>query len=158
MRRFMTTTCVVGLLAAGAGVALAATPAINTNFQGSGSNSWNQGGSWVKHGTAHFTILTSGKYYTQPKKFIVYIKSLQGNYSTKCNGTLKVSAKWIKVNSNGSWSFPFVHNGAHVRIWGTFSATNKTSVNYVVNFSGSDTNPGGLNSSCATWVKGSARS
>lgn len=158
MRRFMTMICLVGVLGVGAAAALAATPATHTYFSGSAGNFQNHNGSWSRNGTATFHLTTTGKFYTGVKKFNVYIKSFRGNYKTTCNGTHPVGATSIKVKSNGSWSFGFVSHGAHVRVWGTFSARNRTSVNYVVNFGGSSTNPSGLNSSCATWVHGSAHS
>ncbi len=158
MRRFMTTICLVGLLGAGAAVALAATPATNTFFSGSASNFENQNGSWSHSGTAAFQLTTSGKNYTGVKKYFVYVKSLRGNYRTTCNGVHKVGANFVKVGSNGSWSISFADHGAHVRIWGKFTSRNRTSVNYVVNFHGTSTNPSGLNSSCATWVHGFAHS
>jgi hypothetical protein len=157
MRRFMMTTCVVGLLGAGAaGVALAATPATNTNFAGSGGNYWNQNGSWSRHGTASYTMLTSGRYYTGVKTYKVYIKKFAGNYNTKCQGTLHVRATFIPVAKNGSYSFSFTKNGARVRIWGTFTSSRKATVDYVSNFSGTNTNPNTLNAACATWVHGTA--
>ena len=158
MRRFITTVCLVGLVGAGAAAALAATPAPNTFFSGSGGNFENHNGSWSRSGTASFTLTTSGKYYTGVKKYYVYIKSLRGNYRTTCNGVHHVGASFLKVSPNGSWNISFVSHGAHVRIWGTFSARNRTSVNYVVNFKGSSTIPSGLNSSCASWVHGFAHS
>ena len=158
MRRFITTICLVGLLGAGAAVALAATPATHTFYSGSAGNFQNHNGSWSRHGTATFNLTTTGKFYTGVKKFNVYIKVFHGNYNTTCNGTHRVKATSIKVKSDGSWSFGFASHGAQVRIWGKFSARNKTSVNYVVNFSGSNTNPQGLNASCASWVHGSAKS
>jgi NADH:ubiquinone oxidoreductase subunit 5 (subunit L)/multisubunit Na+/H+ antiporter MnhA subunit len=156
MRRFMTTMCVVGLLGAGAGVALAATPATNKFFSGSGDNLWNQNGSWARHGSANFTLATSGRYYTGLRKFNVYIKRFQGRYSTSCNGSHPVRATWIKVAPSGKFNFSFISSGAHVRIWGQFTSSNKANVQFLVNFSGSNTNPSGLNASCATWVRGSA--
>jgi hypothetical protein len=158
MRKFVTTVCLVGLLGAGAAVALAATPAPNTFFSGSAANLENHGGSWSHSGTATFHLTTSGKNFTAVKKYFVYIKSLRGNYRTTCNGVHRVGASYIKVQSDGSWSIRFADHGAHVRIWGKFSARNRTSVNYVVNFSGSSTNPSGLNASCASWVHGFAHS
>lgn len=158
MRRFLTTICVVGLLGAGAGVALAVTPATNTFFSGSASNFENNHGSWSHSGTATFQLSTSGRQYTGVKKFFVYVKSLSGNYKTTCNGVHKVGASNLKVNANGAWGITFTDHGAHVRIWGTFSSRNRTSVNYVVNFHGSSTTPAGLNSSCASWVHGFAHS
>src|SRR5690348_10508041 len=156
MRRFFTTICLVGLVGGGAAAALAATPATNTYFSGSAGNFENQNGSWSQSGTASFHLTTTGKFYTGVKKFNVYIKSIRGNYKTTCNGVHHVGATSLKVASNGSWSFSFTDHGAHVRIWGTFTARNRTSVNYVVNFHGSSTNPSGLNSSCASWVHGFA--
>src|ERR1700731_1160820 len=121
MRRFMTTICLVGLLEAGAAVAMAATPATNTFFSGSGGNFENQNGSWSHSGTATFSLTTSGKQFTAVKKFFVYIKSLRGNYKSTCNGgVLKVGANNVKVGSNGSWSIRFTDHGAAVRIWGKF--------------------------------------
>jgi hypothetical protein len=158
MRRYMTTVCVVGVVGAGAAAALAATPAAHSSLSGSGRNYQNHNGTWVRHGNAHFDLTTSGKFYYGVKKYSVYVKRIAGNYNTSCNGTHRVRATWIKVKSNGTWSFAFTDHGAHVRIWGTFSARNRTSVNYVVNFSGSSTDPHGLNASCASWVRGSARS
>ena len=158
MRRFITTVCLVGLVGAGAAAALAATPAPNTFFSGSGGNFENHNGTWARSGTAPFTLTTSGKYYTGVKKYYVYVKSLRGNYRTTCNGVHHVGASFLKVSPNGSWNISFVSHGAHVRIWGTFSARNRTSVNYVVNFKGSSTIPSGLNSSCASLVHGFAHS
>jgi hypothetical protein len=158
MRRFITTISVVGLLGAGAAAALAVVPATNTFFTGSAGNFQNQNGSWSRSGTATFQLSTSGKFYTGVKKYYVYVKSLRGNYKTTCNGVHHVGAKFLKVNANGAWGITFVDHGAHVRIWGTFSARNRTSVNYVVNFHGSGTTPSGLNSSCASWVHGFAHS
>lgn len=158
MRRLVTAVWVVGLLGAAAGVALAATPATNTYFSGNGGNYQNQSGSWSRHGTVNFHLTTSGKYYYGVKKYFVEIKSFRGTYTTSCNGSHPVSASWVKVKSNGSWAWSFVSHGAHVKIWGTFSARNRTSVNYVVNFSGSDTNPSTVNANCAAWVHGTASS
>ena len=60
MRRYITTVCVVGLMAVGAvGAASAATPAPNKHFSGNGTNSWNRGGTWVRHGTGSFSFRTS---------------------------------------------------------------------------------------------------
>jgi hypothetical protein len=158
MRRLVTAVCVVGLLGAAAEVALAATPYANTYFSGSGGNYWNSHGSWVRHGTASFHLTTSGKYYYGVRKYYVEIKSFRGNYNTTCNGTHPVTASWIKVKPDGSYSFSFASHTAHVRIWGKFTAHNRASVNYLVNFSGSDTKPSGLNASCASWVHGTATS
>jgi hypothetical protein len=158
MRRYMTAICVVGLLGAGAGMALAATPATHTYFHGSGGNYWNSHGSWVRHGSANFHLTTSGRYYYGVRKYYVEIKSFGSRYSTSCNGSHPVTATWFKVRPSGRFSFAFVSHGAHVRIWGQFTARNRASVSYVVNFSGSDTNPSGLNASCATWVHGTATS
>ena len=158
MRRFMTTMCVAGVLGAGAAAALAATPATNTYFSGSSGNYQNHNGSWVRQGSASFNLTTSGRYYYGVKKYYVEIKAFHGTYNTTCNGTHPVRATWLKVKSDGSYSFSFVKNGAHVRIWGSFTARNRASVNYLVNFSGSNTNPHGLNASCASWVHGTASS
>jgi hypothetical protein len=157
MRRFMTTMCVLGVLGVGAGVALAATPAANTNFSGSGGNYWNQNGSWARHGTAHFTMLTSRRYYTGLNTYKVYIKKFAGNYSTKCHSTLRVAATFIPVRKDGSFSFSFTKNGARVKISGNFTSSQKANVQYVSNFSGTNTNPSTLNAACATWVHGTAR-
>lgn len=157
MRRYMTAICVAGLLGGGAGAALAATPAARTFFKGSGGNYENQNGSWVRQGSGNFHLTTSGKYYYAIKKYYVDIRSFRGTYTTSCNGTHPVTATWIKVKPGGSFSFSFASHGAHVRIWGRFSSAKRASVNYVVNFSGSGTNPRNLKSSCATWVHGTAR-
>jgi hypothetical protein len=158
MRRYVMALCVAGLVGAGAVAAQAATPATHTFFSGSAGNLQNHNGSWSRHGRATYNLTTTGRFYSGVKKFNVYIKVFHGNYNTTCNGTHRVKATFIKVKSNGSWAFAFVSHGAHVRIWGTFSARNKTSVNYVVNFSGSSTNPQGLNAGCASWVHGTAKS
>jgi hypothetical protein len=158
MRRYMTAVCVVGLLGAGAGVALAATPAPHTYYSGFGGNYQNQGGSWSRHGTANFHLTTSGKYYYGVRKYYVEIRSFRGSYTTSCNGTHPVSATWLKVKANGTFNFSFVSHGAHVRIWGDFTSRNRAHVNYLVNFSGTGTNPSTVNSSCATWVHGTATS
>ena len=117
MRRYVMALCVAGLVGAGAMAAQAATPATHTNFSGSGRNYQNHNGSWVRHGTAHFNLTTSGKFFTGVKKYNVFIKRFRGNYNTSCNGTHKVGASWVKVKSNGTWSFSFVDHRAHVRIW-----------------------------------------
>ena len=157
MRRIMTGLCVVGLLAAGATLASAAIPPANKSFHGSGSNNWNQGGSWSRHGSRSFSLTTSGRQYYGVKKFRIYISSFHSTYSTSCNGTHPVSATNILIHPNGSFSFSFVHSGAHVRIWGKFTGRGDIAqVNYLVNFSGSSTNPNGLNANCATWVHGTA--
>jgi hypothetical protein len=157
MRRIMTALCVVGLIAAGATVASAAIPPANKSFHGSGSNNWNQGGSWSRHGSRSFSLTTSSRQFYAVKKFRMYIKSFRGTYNTSCNGTHRVGASNILIHSNGSFNFGFTSRGAHVRIWGKFTGRGDIAkVNYLVNFSGSGTHPGGLNSSCATWVHGTA--
>ena len=158
MRRFMTTLCVVGLLGAGAAAALAATPATHTFYSGTGGNFRNHNGSWSRNGTDTFNLTTSGKYYYGVKKFYVEVKAFHGTYNTTCDGTLKIKSSWMKVKPDGSFSFRFASKGAHARVWGTFTARNRAKVNYVVNFAGSNTNPNGLSSSCATWVHGTATS
>jgi hypothetical protein len=154
----MTAICLVGLLGAGAGAALAATPPTHTSFAGHGGNFWNSNGSWSRHGTGNFHLTTSGRYYYGVRKFYIYVRSFRGTYSTTCNGSHPVTATWIKIRQNGSFSFAFTSHGAHVRIWGQFTAKNQAKVNYLVNFSNSDTNPSTVNAACATWVHGTANS
>jgi hypothetical protein len=157
MRRIMTALCVVGLMALGATLATAAIPPAHKSFHGNGGNYWNQGGSWSRHGSKSFSLTTTGRFYYGVKKFRIYIKSFKGTYSTSCNGTHPISASDILIHPDGSFSFGFVKNGAHARIYGKFTGRGDVAkVNYVVNFSGSSTNPSGLNSSCATWVHGTA--
>jgi len=157
MRRIITTLCVVGLMAAGATVAAAAIPPPNRSFHGSGTNAENQGGRWVSHGIRSFSLTTSSRQYYAVKKFRMYIKSFRSTYVSTCNGTKRVAASNILIHPNGSFSFSFFSHGAAVRIWGQFTGRGDIAhVNYLVNFKGSSTNPGGLNSSCATWVHGTA--
>jgi hypothetical protein len=157
MRRILMALCVVGLVATGTAVATAATPPARKSFSGSGGNFWNRGGSWSRHGSRSFNFTTSRRYYYGVKKFRIYISSFHGTYSTSCNGSHPVRATNILVHSDGSFGFKFATHGAHVRIWGQFTGRGDVAkVNYLVNFSGSNTNPSGLNSSCATWVHGKA--
>jgi hypothetical protein len=157
MRRIMTALCVVGLVAAGATVASAAIPPPNKSFHGRGSDNWNQGGRWVRHGSRSFSLTTSSRQFYAVKKYRIYIKSFHSTYTSACNGSSRISATNILIHHNGSFSFSFVKAGAHARIWGRFTGRGDIAkVNYLVNFSGSNTNPNGLNSSCATWVHGTA--
>jgi len=158
MRRYITALCVVGLMGAGAIAASAAIPPTNKSFSGSGGNYENQGGRWVRHGTRSFNFTTSKKYYYSVKKFRIYIKSFSSTYNTSCTGSHPIRASWILIHSDGSFNFAFVSHHAHVRIFGKFTGGGDSAqVNYVVNFSGSNTNPSGLISSCATWVHGTAK-
>ena len=135
----------------------AATPPTHKSFSGAGGNYENQSGHWAIKGTQRFHLTTSGKYYYSVKKYRIYIKSFSGTYTTSCNGSHPVRATFILIHPNGSFSFAFKSHGAHVRIWGQFTGRGDIAkVNYLVNFSGSSTNPSGLSSNCATWVHGTA--
>ena len=159
MRRIMTALCVVGLVAAGATVAGAAIPPSHKSFHGSGGQYWNQGGSWSRHGSRSFSLTTSGRSYYAVKKFRMYINSFHSTYTDSCNGGPHVvSASNILIHSDGSFNFSFSSShGARVRIWGKFTGRGDIAkVNYLINFSGSNTNPHGLAAKCATWVHGTA--
>ena len=147
MRRYMTTICVVGLMGVGgAAVASAARPAPNRSFSGTGANSWNRGGTWVRHGTGSFRFNTSKKFFFHNKPYW-YLNNFRGSYTTSCHSsTLHVSATNIFVNSRGDYSFSFNSHGAHVTIWGSFTSRRTAKVNYLVKFS----------SSCQTRVRGTA--
>ena len=145
MRRYITTICVVGLMAVGAAVASAAAPASNTHFSGNGTNSWNKGGAWVRHGTGSFSFRTSKKFFFHNKPYW-YINGFRGSYTTSCNrGTLHVNATFIHVNNKGQFRAT-IHSKATFTIWGSFTSRNVAKVNYLVKFS----------SGCQTRVQGKA--
>ena len=161
MRRFITAVCVMGLVGAGATVALAAMPPAHKSFSGSGGNYFNSGGAWKRNGTGSFHFTTSGRSYYGVKKFREYIRTFRGTYTTSCNsGTLTAGGSWILIHPNGTFNVTFrgtSTHGATLRIWGDFTSGGAAKVNYLVNFKGTDTNPATVNSSCATWVHGTAR-
>jgi hypothetical protein len=163
MRRYTLGIGLGGLLATGlVTAAFAATPS-NHHYTGSGGDYWNQGSSWVRHGSGAFSFRTSsaGGYD--------YIENFRGTYTSACNaGTLHFTATNVLIHKNGKFSFKFHKrypgSTAYGKIWGAFlGAGNHAQVNYMTDFVSNgrhvrhpyDTShPRRLG--CASWVRGKA--
>ena len=166
MRRYLVGALLAGGLTAAmlASAALAAAPPRNHSFSGSGKDYWNQGSSWVRHGSGSFSFKTSGP------GFYEYVTHFVGTYRNRCNGgTLHVKATNMVIHHNGSFGFHFKRkfsgSTAYVKIWGAFKGNGRSaSVDYLVDFvkNGQHVNnpydtahPGRLG--CASWVRGTAK-
>lgn len=160
MRRYTTAMAVAGaVIAAAAGVALAAAPAPNHKFSGSGRSYMVKNGRWAVNGSAHFHFRTSGK-RLQTNGTFVYIENFSGTY-INCRGKkLILTATNVPVSvKTGKFNFrsPRTYNGARIRLWGSFGGSGDfAKVNYLANFSSSNTNPKTIHSGCASWVRGTA--
>lgn len=158
LRRYMLALCLMGLVGVGmASVAFGATPPFGQHFSGKGGNFWNEGSSWVRHGTATFRFRVSHKNYSTTP----YVLNFRGTYTTPCIGqTLRVGVGAMRISPKGKFSTKFHSSGAWVKVWGVFKGKNdaKAQVNYLANFSNSknynQNNPGSLG--CAGWVRGTA--
>lgn len=160
MRRYTATLAVAGLIAAVvAGAALASAPATRHKFSGKGGSYTIQNGHWAVIGSGHFHFKTSGK-RLQSNGTFVYIESFYGTY-LNCHGkklfmsatNIPVSVKTGKFN----WRSPKAYSGAFIRIWGSFGGSGDfAKVDYLANFSGSNTNPKTIHGGCASWVHGTA--
>lgn len=150
MRRYMTTLCLVGILGAGAAAASAAVPT-HRGYSGSGRDSWNQGGTWVRHGSTSFRFTTSGKYFYASHRYHQYISYFHGSYTASCSSrTLHVTAYNILIHQKtGRFNHSFQDSRTHARftVWGAFrSGGDRAKVNYRITFS----------SGCASLVRGTA--
>jgi hypothetical protein len=157
MRRYKAALAGAGLMATAlASATLAAAPAPNRHFSGNGSSHIVQNGHWARNGSGHFTFRTSGR-IRQSNGKVVYVEQFHGTY-LECHGTRTfIGGTNLAVNKQGKFQLRFHHHGAWVRIWGTFGGNGTSAeVSYVVNFSGSNTDPNTIHSGCASWVHGTA--
>lgn len=157
MRRYLAALFLVASVAVGmATVASGATPPFGQRFSGTGGNYWNEGSSWVRHGTGTYRFRISRSSYSSNP----YVTNFHGTYTTACSGrTLRLFAGSIRISERGRFSFRFHSSGAYVKIWGVFTGNGrKAKVNFLANFSHSRNynqhKPGALG--CAAWVRGTA--
>jgi hypothetical protein len=151
MRRYTTTLAVAGLLASlVAGVAVAAAPA-NRSYSGIGRVYWQQGGKWVRHGSASFQFRTDKPYNCGKNNGLPrgadcqYITRFVGSYRGSCtSGSAHVKEFNIPINQKTNAFSARFNRGGTGRVWGSFHSGGAT-VNYRVKLSG-----------CSVWVRGKA--